>query len=264
MNQEILRGEAGVEATLTGRVLHAADWITCVSAAVLAQVQRWMPETIARSSLIYAGLDLPVEPPEPLPTCAPRLLCLGRLVPAKGFDLALTALASIIHRFPNLRLIFAGDGSARSELEQQATELGLQQVVDFLGWVEPEQVPDVLNSATVVVMPSRHEGLPIAAIQAAQMARPIVATRVSGLPEVVIHGETGLLIEKEDSTALAEAIAFLLDHPETAGRMGQAGRRRAEKVFGWQRTLDEYDACFQKIARGIPLAGQEASTSTEG
>jgi glycogen(starch) synthase len=250
MNQEVLCQDAKAQDTLTARALREADWVACVSSAVLAQIRRWMPETIPHSSVVYTGLDLPSEALESLPVHSPRLLCLGRLVPQKGFDLVLAALASIKGQFPHLRLVVAGDGSGRHDLERQVDALGLGHMVDFLGWVEPDQIPALLNSATLVMMPSRHEGLPLVAIQAAQMARPIVATRVSGLEDVVIHGETGLLVEKEDSTALAEAITFLLDHPETAIQMGQAARRRAVDVFGWQRAVDEYDALHRKLVQG--------------
>ena len=250
MNQEVLHREADKLDTLTGRVLREADWVACVSAAVLAQARRWMPDTIGHSSVIYTGLDVPALSPKPPPMRAPRLLCLGRLVPAKGFDVALNALASIVDRFPLARLIVAGDGSARPGLQRQAAELGLRQVVDFIGWVDPERVPTLLNSATMVLVPSRYEGLPVVAIQAALMARPIVATRVSGLPEVVVHGQTGLLIEKEDSSALAEAVVFLLEHPETAMQMGQAARRRAREVFSWQRSVAAYDALQRRLIRG--------------
>jgi glycogen(starch) synthase len=175
------------------------------------------------------------------------LLCLGRLAPEKGFDLALTALASLIERFPHIRLVIAGDGPARTDLEQQAAKLGLAHVVDFIGWVAPDKVPALLNTATVVVMPSWREGLPLVALEAALMARPVVATRVGGLPEVVVHGQTGLLIEKEDSDGLAKAIAFLLEHPETATQMGQAAQQRAQEVFNSEQCVNAYDALYQKL-----------------
>jgi glycogen(starch) synthase len=79
------------------------------------------------------------------------------------------------------------------------------------------------------------------------MARPIVATRVGGLPEVVVHGETGLLVESENSDALAEAILFLLNHPDTARKLGGAARDRAQIVFNWERHVDAYDALYQKL-----------------
>jgi glycosyltransferase involved in cell wall biosynthesis len=79
------------------------------------------------------------------------------------------------------------------------------------------------------------------------MARPVVGTGVGGLPEVVVHEKTGLLVPREDSDALAEAVAFLLDHPQTAADMGEAGRRRVARKFCWERYVDAYDALYQKM-----------------
>jgi len=182
-----------------------------------------------------------------LPSDTPRLLCLGRLVPDKGFDLALAAFALIIERFPQVRLVVAGDGSERPKLEQQAVRLGLEGVVDFIGWVAPESVPALVSTSTVVVMPSRYEPFGLVALDAALMARPIVASRVGGLSEVVRHQQTGLLVEKEDSRALADAISFLLDHSETARRMGQMARQRALDVFSWERCINAYDSLYRKL-----------------
>ncbi|HEY7221489.1 MAG TPA: glycosyltransferase family 4 protein, partial [Candidatus Binatia bacterium] len=189
---------------LFGKTLRKADWVTCVSKAVLTQVRQLVPEVATYSSVAYTGLVAPAFFPDPLPTNPPRLLCLGRLVPEKGFDLALKAFASIVDRFPSARLVIAGDGPARSFLENQATELGLQHCVEFVGWVTPERVPELINTATVVIMPSRNEGLGSVALEAALMARPIVAARVGGLPEIVLHRKTGLLVDDGDQEALAE------------------------------------------------------------
>ena len=79
------------------------------------------------------------------------------------------------------------------------------------------------------------------------MARPVVATRVGGLPEVIVNEETGLLVENEDSNALAEAVGFILDHPESAARMGQAARSRAQELFRWERYVNAYDALYQRL-----------------
>ncbi len=232
---------------LLGRMLRAADWVTAKSAAVLAQAQQLAPEIETRSCVIHNGLKVPALLPEPLPTDAPRLLCLGRLVVQKGFDLALTAFASIAHRFPNVRLVVAGDGPERCSLERQVAELGLADVANFIGWVSPHKVFALINSSTMVLMPSRWEGLPSVVLQAAMMARPVVATRVSGLSEVVLHQDTGLLIEPEDSNSLSESIVWLLDHPESATRMGQAARRRVEEVFGWEQCVSAYDDLWRRL-----------------
>lgn len=179
-------------------------------------------------------------------------MCLGRLAHQKGFDLALSALAAINGRFPDIRMIIAGGGPDRPQLERQAAELGLKDVVEFIGWVAPDKVPGLINTATIVLMPSRWEGLPSVALQASMMARPVVATPVGGLSEVIIHLETGLMVAPEDPAGLAKAIAFLLDHPELAVAMGHAGRRRVQHVFSWQRCVDAYDALYRKLATRLP------------
>ena len=252
MNQEtLLKEDAGLN-TLTTRTLHAADWVCCVSSAVLAQVNQLVPQVSALSSVIYNGLEVPSILPLPLPIDMPRLLCLGRLVPAKGFDLALTALASIIASYPNIRLVIAGDGPMRPELEQQAAELGLTEVVEFTGWVEPDEVPALINTATMVLMPSWREGLPTVALQAALMGRPVVGTRAGGLAEVVVHRQTGLLVEKGDTHSLSQAIAFLLNNPELALKMGMAGRKRAQELFSWRRCVAGYNELYRKLVKEFP------------
>ncbi len=141
----------------------------------------------------------------------------------------------------------AGDGPERLALEQQTAHLGLTHAVDFLGWVVPENVPALINTATMVVMPSRWEGFPNVALQAALMARPVVAARVGGLPEIVEHQRTGLLVEKENCPALAEAMRFLLDRIPEASQMGQEARSRVQQMFSWESCVDAYDALYRQL-----------------
>jgi glycogen(starch) synthase len=236
------------------QMLRSADWITAKAVAVLTQARQLVPEIIPFSSVIHNGLEEPHRVPESLPMQNPVLLCLGRLVRQKGFDIALKAFATITRRFPNIRMIIAGDGPDRTPLERQAAELGLRQFIDFIGWVGPDQVPGLINTATLVLMPSRWEGLPSVALQASMMARPVVATTVGGLPEVVIHRQTGVTVRPEDQAALAEAIVFLLEHPEEAVRMGQMGRRRVQDVFNWQHCVDAYDMLYRKLGKSVTTA----------
>jgi glycogen(starch) synthase len=233
--------------TMLGRILRSADWVSCVSAAVLVEVRRLVPEIGVHSSVIHNGLAIPPLAPTPLPFHAPQVLCLGRLVARKGFDLALSAFATIASRVPTVRMVVAGDGPARAPLEKQAAELGLRDSVDFVGWVAPENVPALINTATIVVMPSRWEPFGLVALEAAQMARPIVATRVGGLTEVVEHGQTGLLVDNENPDALAKAMAELLEHPQVTTRMGETARSRAIERFSWSRCVDAYDSVYRKL-----------------
>lgn len=249
-----LRGappEDGAELdTLFGRAMRSANWVTAVSAAALDRARQLVPEIRDRSCVIYNALELPAVAPMPLSFNPPRLLCLGRLVAEKGFDLALRAFARLVEFFPNLSLTIAGDGPERATLEQLTAELGLGQVVEFVGWVQPERVPELINTASIVVVSSRTEGLPQVSLQAAQMARPVVATRVGGLEEIVADGETGYLVPPEDSETLASAIAKLLAHPEDAKRMGITARFRVQERFDWKSYLDAYDALYSSIYAG--------------
>ena len=243
-----LSGFRSDEDTLVGRTLRSATWVNAVSNATLADAVQAVPDILDHSSVIYYGLALPEVSPERLDFDSPRILYIGRLVAEKGVDLAITAFASLRRRFPRARLTIAGDGQVRSELEKLTRELELTNAVEFSGWINPEKIPELINRATIVVIPSRYrEPFALVALQAAQMARPVVAARMGGLPETVIDQQTGVLFENEDSAALTEAIAFLLDNPDMAARMGEAGRRRAREVFNFERCVDAYDSLYASL-----------------
>jgi glycogen(starch) synthase len=235
--------------SLLGHLLRNAAWVTACSTSVLAHARKLLPEITPSSSVIYNGIEMPAQEPPPVSFDPPRILCLGRLVPEKGFDLALAAFSAILHRFPSARLVLAGDGRERNNLKQQATELGLTRLVEFAGRVPPDKVADLMAEATLVLIPSRLEGFGLVALEAGSMARPVIATRVGGLPEVIVHEETGLLTERENSGALSEAIELLLGQPERARSMGRAARARARKEFSWERHVDAYDALYRKLIR---------------
>lgn len=233
--------------TLTQNALSRAAWVVAASERLLAQVRAIAPGIAATSSLIYNGVDVPPRAPASPRRDPPRILCLGRLVRDKGFDLAIDALATIRLRAPEARLVIAGDGPERGALEQQAAALGLAGSVDFTGWVAPGEVEARIADATLLAMPSRTEGLPNVALQAAAGGRAVVASRVGGLPEIVRHGETGFLVDL-DPAALAHAIACLLEDPTGLDRMGLAAWRRAHDVFGQQRCVESFAALYRRLA----------------
>jgi glycogen synthase len=230
------------------QTLSSADWVVGVSEAILQRGRQLAPEIIPRSSVIHNALLEPALSPEPLPFRPPRLLCLGRLVREKGFDLALTALPSIAIRYPGLKLVISGDGPERANLQRQAVELGIENVVEFTGWISPDAVPALINTATAVLMPSRwQEPFGLVALETAFMARPIVAAKVGGIPEIVVHDQTGVLVEPENASALADAVAHLLNDPPAAERMGRWARRRALENFCFERHVNSYEAVYRSV-----------------
>jgi len=247
VQQEVLATQTGGESTLLAQIVTSAQWVTGVSETVLEQLRAAHPSIAPRSSCIYNGIDPPALIPAPLPE-TPHVLCLGRLVPAKGFDVALRAFAQLAERFANVKFTIAGDGASRDDLVALAASLGITDRVAFLGWVDPANVPSLLNEASVVVMPSRREGLPIAGVQAALMARPIVATAAGGLREVVVDGENGIVVAADDVDAVAAAIARLISDCDGASAMGDRGRQRALRVFDWQRTVVSYHQLYTSLS----------------
>lgn len=237
--------------SLLTRTLKAADWVTCVSTALLDEVGQVFPEAIPRSSVIYNGLQPPDLEPTPLPFEPPVILGLGRLVHSKGFDVAMEAFASTLDRFPNARLVLLGEGTARSALERQAMRLGMYESVRFVPRVAPDQVFSWINRATLVLVPSRSEPFGMVALEAGLMARPVVGSDVGGLAEILVHEETGILVPTEDSDSMAEAIVSLIDRPAAAVRMGCEARKRVTETFSLERCVESYDVLYRTLlARG--------------
>jgi len=234
--------------TLLERILRSANWVAACSQAMLDHARRLVPDYALPASLVYNGMEAPDLPPTALPFDPPRILYLGRLSDEKGADLAVKAMALISERFPAARLVIAGDGPNRPLLERLAAELGIGHVAQFIGWVAPGRVAALMNAATLLVMPSRKEGFGLVALESALMCRPLVATRVGGLPEIVAHGETGILVDPEDSGALAEAVVALLENPDSTTLMGWRARRRAREQFDLGRCVEAYDALYQRLA----------------
>ena len=209
-----------------------------------------------RCTVIYNGLPNSDLPAAPLSTDPPRLLCVGRLVREKGFDTAVSAFSEVRHRFSTARLSIAGDGPARPELEEEARRAGLRDAVDFLGVVPPVEIAALIAGASLVLVPSRwREPFCLVALQAAQEGRPVVATRRGGLPEVVINGETGLVVAADDPPALAGATIRLLEDPDLARKLGDRGRVRACEKFGFERFVRANHDIYCCVAAGNGAQG---------
>ena len=181
---------------------------------------------------VTGGLAVTPEPPGE--TAADGyLLFVGRLRVRKGVEVLLEALASAPESEGGAlgALWIAGDGEHREALERAAEERGLGDRVRFLGRRSAGQVRGLLTGARALVVPSIYEGMPLVILESMEAAVPVVASGVSGIPEVVVDGETGWVVPAEDSTALAEALQQVADDPDEARRRGRAGHRRLEELY---------------------------------
>ncbi len=178
----------------------------------------------------------------------PVIAAVGRLTKEKGHSVLLAAMALVARAVPDARLVICGQGSEEETLRRQAETEGVAGVVEFAGFAA--DVRPHLASAAVIAMPSLSEGLGVAALEAMAMAKPVVASDVGGLPESVAHGETGVVVPAGDARALAEALIALLQDPERARRMGEAGRARALAVYDKPRVVDRILALYDEVLAG--------------
>jgi len=147
--------------------------------------------------------------------------------------------------------VLAGDGFERPALAKLAEELGISNDVTFLGWVPNVTLPDYYRAAAISVVPSLEEGFGIPAAEAMGCEVPVVASDAGGLPEVVEHGVTGLVVPRGDTAALAEAIGSLLADPARRRRMGVAGRERALRLFDWDRTAEQFERLYLELGAKV-------------
>jgi len=180
------------------------------------------------------------------------LIVTGRLHPIKDHACLFDAFAALRRDFPDLRLLVVGDGAERATLEDHARRLGIDEAAVFTGF--RTDVTDLLRAADIFVLPSLLEGMPHAVLEAMAVGLPVVASAVGGVPEVVAHGDTGLLVSAGDAGLLRGAIGRLLAEPELAAQMGRAGLERVRTSFTMERMLGESEACCLE-ARAARLRG---------
>lgn len=175
----------------------------------------------------------------------PIVAIIGRLDPQKRQDDFLRAARKVRDERPEARFHLIGDGPSRVELERLAATLGLGNSVMFAG--HQSAVAAWVEQSDVIVLASLREGLPSVLLEALALARPVVATSVGGVPEVVTHGETGLLVPPRDPEQLAGAILWMLDHPAEAAEMGRRGRERVLREFSIERMARETSAVYREV-----------------
>lgn len=228
-------------------VMRESAWLTGVSADVVDDALTIEPSIADRISVLPNGVPLPSDP-APVADGPARFLCLGRLVPQKGFDRAVRAFALLAPDHPDARLTIVGAGPDRAELVALAESSGAAERIEFLGEVDHSRTAALIESATAVVMPSRFEGLPLVALEAAARARPVVGTFAPGLSRAVDPGVTGLLVEGDHDAALAAALATVVDDRDRARALGARARERAEREFSLSHCVDRYLELYEQVA----------------
>lgn len=162
---------------------------------------------------------------------------IGALHRNKGYNYLLLAAKSIIKKHPNTKLIFIGEGDFREELEKITQHLNFKKNVEFLGYIE--EVSPYYSIFDIFVLPSLVEGMPLCVLEAMAMGVPVIATAVDGSKELVLDGETGLLVQPKNDTALSEAMEYMIKNPEKVKEMANAGKRRIRDKYSLQRNIEQ-------------------------
>jgi glycosyltransferase involved in cell wall biosynthesis len=189
----------------------------------------------------------------------PLVGIVARLVPIKAHEDFLEAARLIVQGMPEARFLIIGDGQRRAELERLVDSLGLRSSVRFLGW--RRDLERVYADLDVVALASRNEGSPVALIEALAAARPVVSTAVGGVPEVVLDGQTGLLVPSSEPPALAQAILRLLKDRAYAENLAAAGRTHVYPRHDARRLVKDMRGLYLRelAARGRSVPSLEVA-----
>ena len=189
-----------------------------------------LPDDLNRSSTILVGY-------------------FARLVQYKGHQFLIKAISEVSKEFPNIRLIIAGDGPLRGELESLSRQLGVEEKVLFTGKIRHKSVYELLKQVDIYAFPSSGELFPLAILEAMAAGNPIVATSVGGVNEVIKDGETGILVPPKEHAKLAEGIKELINDPLRAEQMGKKSRKLVEENFSLHKIAYDLTKCYELCVR---------------
>ncbi|MDP9238105.1 MAG: glycosyltransferase family 4 protein [Chloroflexota bacterium] len=218
---------------ITTHALARAGAVTATGLRLAEATLAYMPKGKPVTVIPY-GVDIERFRPQPRERRErPVVGAVSRLSPEKGFEHLLRAAALLRDRGVEMRVLLAGDGPSRAALGRCTEELELTESVEFLGEIAHEDVPSVLRRLDIFAMPSTWEGFGVSAVEASAMELPVVASNIHGIPDVVLDGETGILVPPGDPPAIAAAIERLCVDRRLRETMGQAGRAFVEREYSW-------------------------------
>jgi glycosyltransferase involved in cell wall biosynthesis len=243
-------GVGGIEKWLVRRTLSRADWVTATGRFLQHATLGVLPDIGNKLTVIPFGITPPTEL-TPLPSGPVKICYLKEHRAIYGPDILVEAFAKARAEIPDLRLSLAGSGPMEGALRARLQELQLLDDVEFPGYLTRLQVVDYLSNHHILVMPSRMESFGVAALEASACGRPVIASNVGGIPEVVVDGTTGLLVTPGDVDALAEAIVRLAADRVLMIRLGTAGREFVAENYEWEKCLDKMSELYDRVRKNV-------------
>lgn len=248
-----------IERWLIRFVLKGACRVVGVSEALAQRAQQQFPCIRGKVAVIYNGVDIQaiesaLSEHTGLSAANPLgryFVAVGGLLPVKGHDVAIRAWTLVRQKLPDLNLVIVGDGQLREQYQRLITDLGCGDRVHLLGELAPARVWQIMAQAEGLVMPSRSEGLPYTILEAGVANIPVIASRVGGIPEVIRHGQEGVLVPPDDPEALARAVIDLRKNPDQAARLAAALRERVRLVFSADTMARRYEDLYWVCRWGV-------------
>lgn len=220
-------------------ILKHADVVTACSSYLLNRAQAIEPSIMTKARVIHNGIEATAETSVTGPK---RIVAVGRQVRKKGFDILLRAWAECASMFPTTKLLLIGGGPEAQNLKKIAQDLQIEPIVEFMGPQDHSVVMNAIATCSVVAIPSRSEPFGVVAIEAMACGKPVLATRVGGLPEVLRDADA-IFVEPANPHALAHGLARVLTRIEVEASFGARNRLLA-KDFSVQHMLDSYLCCY--------------------
>lgn len=235
-----------------GEKIRRAGFVVAISSFGRSQLYRWVErEHWAKIHVVHCGLERAFHDVSAPPPAARRLVCVGRLNEQKGHLLLIEAASRLAGKGIDFELVLAGDGEMRADVEALIGKFDLSRHVRITGWISGEQVRNEILSARGLVLPSFAEGLPVVLMEAMALRRPVLATYVAGIPELVTPGENGWLVPAGSLDDLASAMEDFLACPtDELARMGEAARRRALERHSIDVEVAKLGALFRRCGVG--------------
>jgi glycosyltransferase involved in cell wall biosynthesis len=234
--------------TMLKEKINCARFVVTISKYNVDFLRGVSPEIPAQKiHVIHCGIDpakFRVEPVQQLNTSPFTMICVGRLEKIKGHQYLIEACGQLKAQNIDFHCYLVGDGELQTRVQEEIDRLGLVDHVELLGFQTHDKVIELLGQVDALVLPSLSEGIPVAVMEGMASGLPIVATAVTGVPELVEDGVTGLLVPSKDSPALAEAIITLCNSPERRAQMGRAGRKKVLNEFNLQKSAMELYSAF--------------------
>lgn len=253
---DIFALQSGIYRPFKRFALRLADAVTVNSSATEQAVRQLYPQVknlhripmgvdcdaheleIGRKSSLQEGAGV---------ATGPLIVFVGRIVEEKGVEDLLHAIPLIAREYPGIRALIVGEGQDRGDFERLARELGLEEKVAFTGWVDPSDIPRYLGEADVFVGPTRSEGQGLTFLEAMATGLPIIATRVGGIVDFVLHEQTGLLVDERSPKQIAEAVVRIHGSPELRKKLTEEGREMVQGFFSRRSTVKRFSDLFSEL-----------------